>query len=520
MQEREINLIDLIVEVLLRWRMFIIWMLCGAVLFAGFSYVRTLQSADDQAAQVEEAKRRLEEVERRLEEDMQAEQPPSAPELLQQLKDRLGDAQLREVEYVLAYEELYQELLSYQEQSILMQMNADNVQRAVVSVWITSENDEKSYAVKAVYEDTVRGGRMIQYVADRLGMTVSNAAELISLSYESTGGISIGGNDDFALTVIHYDKQICRNMAQAIVEFIENEQGNLETAFGEFEVVIVAQEPAAVYYSGITASQRSLLSDIISLQDTINGRIRNFTDEQNLYYNVVSKGAIIVLDSEGSDSEGILEKKSLEEIVERGVTVTPGVSAKYVLLGMVLAALVYAFYIFMIYVLNTRIRITDNLQQLYEIPQLGQISGNKEDKKLFIDKWILSLRNRNKRKFTKEEAVKLASVAIKMSAEKNSVNSVYLIGCDLKEQALAVCEQIKESLDQGGLNRDSLDHDTLQVQILSNVLYDAQAMSKLENAQGVVLVERAGSTLYDEISQELQLLNRQGIKALGGIIVE
>lgn len=97
-----------------------------------------------------------------------------------------------------------------------------------------------------------------------------------------------------------------------------------------------------------------------------------------------------------------------------------------------------------------------------------------------------------------------------MSAEKNLVNSVYLIGCDLKDQALAVCEQIKDSLNQSNL----------QVHILSNVLYDAQAMSNLENAQGVVLVEQAGATLYDEISQELELLNRQGIKTLGGIIVE
>lgn len=512
MQEREINLIDLIVEVFLHWRMFIVWMLCGAVLFAGFSYVRTWQSANTQAAQVEDAKRQLEEV---PSEDIPAE--PIDPELLQQLMDQLDDNQLRNVEYVLAFEELFRERLSYQEESILMQMDADNVQKAVVSVWITSESDEKSYEIEAVYEDTVQGGRMIQYVADRLGMTVSNVSELISLSHKTSGVTSIGGNDDFTLTVIHYDEKVCRNMVQAIVKFIENEKGDLETAFGEFETVIVAQEPAAAYYPSITTSQRSLLSDIIALQDTITNRKNNFTDEQSLYYDAVTKGKIIVLNAEESDSEEIIDIASLEEIIQRGVTVTPGISLRYVLLGMVLAVFVYAFYIFMIYILNTRIRITDNLQQLYEIPQLGQISGNKEEKKrfIFIDKWILSLRNRNKRKFTKEEAVKLASVAVKMAAERNSVNSVYLIGCDLKEQALAVCEQIKESLDQSGLNRGSL-----QVNILSNVLYDAQAMSNLENAQGVVLVEQAGSTLYDEISQELQLLNRQGIKALGGIIVE
>lgn len=509
MQEREINLVDLIFEVLLHWRMFFVWMLCGAVVLGGFSYVRTLRSANAQAAQVEEAKLRLE--------DMQVEQPSIAPELLQQLMDQLDDEQLRDVEYVLAYEELYRERLSYQEQSILMQMSADNVQKAVVSVWITSENHEKSCAIEAIYEDIVQGGRMIQYVAEQLGMTVANVSELISLSHKTIGVTNIGGNDDFTLSVIHYDEQVCRDMEQAIVAFIENEQDDLEKVFGEFETIIVAQEPTAAYYPSITTSRSSLLAELISIQNTITNRVNNFTDEQNMYYYAVAKGKTIVVDSEGSDSEDIIDIESLKEIIERGVTVTPGVSAKYVLLGMVMAAFVYAFYIFMVYVLNTRIRITDNLQQLYEIPQLGQISGKKEEKKLFIfiDKWILSLKNRNKRKFTREEAVKLAAVAVKMSAERNSLSSVYLIGCDLKEQALAVCEQVKERLEQS-----SPDQGSLQIHILSNVLYDAQAMSNLENAQGVVLVEQAGSTLYDEISQELQLLNRQGIKALGGIVVE
>ena len=60
MQEREISLVDLIVEILLRWRMFIVWMLCGAVLLGALSYVRTWRTANAQATQVEEAKRQLE----------------------------------------------------------------------------------------------------------------------------------------------------------------------------------------------------------------------------------------------------------------------------------------------------------------------------------------------------------------------------------------------------------------------------------------------------------------------------
>lgn len=166
----------------------------------------------------------------------------------------------------------------------------------------------------------------------------------------------------------------------------------------------------------------------------------------------------------------------------------------------------------MAYIMNTKLRATDNFQECYAIPQLGLIPGAKKEKKYFkaVDRWILSLRDRNKRKFAKEEALELSSVAVKMSAERNALNAMYLVGCNLKEGALSVCEAIQKKLNC----------EELQIHILNNILYDAQAMSDLEKARGVVLVEKAESTLYDEVIKELELLKRQKIKVLGGIMVE
>ena len=84
------------------------------------------------------------------------------------------------------------------------------------------------------------------------------------------------------------------------------------------------------------------------------------------------------------------------------------------------------------------------------------------------------------------------------------------MGCDLKAGAEAVCRKLEVMLKQ----------ENITAVILDNVLYDAAAMDELENAKGIVLVEKAMSTMYDEISRELELASRQGIKVLGGIIVE
>lgn len=48
--------------------------------------------------------------------------------------------------------------------------------------------------------------------------------------------------------------------------------------------------------------------------------------------------------------------------------------------------------------------------------------------------------------------------------------------------------------------------------ILDNVLYDADTMEELESAKGIVLVEKAMSTMNNEILRELELISRQAPK--------
>lgn len=73
-----------------------------------------------------------------------------------------------------------------------------------------------------------------------------------------------------------------------------------------------------------------------------------------------------------------------------------------------------------------------------------------------------------------------------------------------------VCESLKAALEK----------EQISVSVLDNVLYDAEAMEKMDAMQAAVLVEKAGSTLYNEVAGELELLKRQDIRVLGGIIVE
>ena len=56
--------------------------------------------------------------------------------------------------------------------------------------------------------------------------------------------------------------------------------------------------------------------------------------------------------------------------------------------------------------------------------------------------------------------------------------------------------------------------------VLNNVLYNQETMAQLEHAKGAFLLEQVGETLYTEIAQEIELLQRQGITVLGIVVVE
>ena len=97
-----------------------------------------------------------------------------------------------------------------------------------------------------------------------------------------------------------------------------------------------------------------------------------------------------------------------------------------------------------------------------------------------------------------------------MAVRKSETNEVSLVGCEVKKQTEDICNNIKALLEK----------EDITVTILDNVLYNAETLEKLENTKNAVLVEKAGSTMYDEVAKEVELLQRNKINVLGGILVE
>lgn len=515
MKEREINLIDLIVEILLKWRVIVVAMLIGGVLLGAFSFVSSIRTYNTQKAQKAEVDAQIQAQKDALTAAQQqaAENATTIDEQWtdankQWLEEQLTEKQIYNVNTAIAYEKLYDEKLVYSKTSDFMKMDPYSVPTADVTFLISANSSERAYNIEKVYEDVLTNASMYEYVKENCGIS-AEIVELISLERTSYGNEQ--GHDTVRFRIVHSDEATCKAMAESLIAYAEEQEQILADSLGNHEIEVLTQSYSKMMNTSVLDNQKACETELLNLQETAVNLKQAFTGEEWRYYNYITQGEAIANPKVPMSSNAAAPGTAETPVIEPVTVTPPGISLKYVILGMILFAFIYVFVIFMIYILNNKLRANDSMQELYDLPQLGAVCFTKEQKKILdvVDKWILKLRYRNQREFTVEESVNLATVAAKMAAKKQGAVTVALMGCNICNQTSDVCSQMKTGLEAEGLT----------VKILNNVLYDAEAMEELEAVQGAVLIETAGSTMYEEVVKELELLNRQNIKALGGMVV-
>ena len=497
MQKREINLFDLMVEILLHWRGILLVMLLGGICIGGLGYVRSYQNVQKQNMQ-------------------------------EQQNLVLSEGTVANINMAVMYECMYRSRLSfYKEDSILMRLDPCKVWKAYMTFLINADDLEQEYNIVQAYENILCSGGLFEYLGTTHGISTSAVSEIVALENESPqqNEATDSPRNNFRLTVVHYDEAACSALARSVADYIAEQERQLQQDLGAHSIVLLEQSQALVMDTDVLNRQKSFVNDTISFMTAASNTKDGFTEAERRYYDRLiagteAEGIVGAGTSEGDaatdtddlaedagGAEGPGQPMSLSSMEQASASVSP----KYILFGIVLGVFGYAFVIFIGYIMNNRLRYTDDLCALYEVPMLGRVpeTGMGAGRILgCVDRWILRLRSRGERRFTPEEALRLTATAVKIAARKQESGFVTLIGCGIKGDTLLTCQQIKNLLDKEGI----------RTEILDNILYDAESMDKLNSMETVVLVEKAGSTLYTEIDKECGLLRRQGIVILGGIV--
>lgn len=489
MEEREIDLLDMIADILSHWRGLLVALIIGAVLMGGFSYVKSYRNIQSTPTVEEEPE--LDEL--------------AVEEQLAQLEDSLSDSEKAAVLITVDDEREYLYKDKYSQESVYMQLDPLNIMQTELIYRIQAEDEDLAQRLGTLYKNIVGGVGLYDWVEQQTGIDAAYAAELISVStnpeiFVRNGANISTGSDNLKVTVIQKDEETCGQLAAAVSSYMEQQQKNLVKELGNHELILLSETSGKIISTDMMARQIDYGNQVSNLRSGIASAKAGFTADQQKYYD------LLTWEEETREAEMDQKDTTTEE---EPVLASPSVSKKYVLLGAVLFAFVYAGILFLIYIFNSKIRVSDELQSLYHIPLIGVVVKNSK-KKFILDKWVDDLRYYGKRKFDAKQSMELAFAAVKIVAVKNKLNTICLMGCNLEAGASSVCENLKTALEKEGVN----------VTVLDNVLYNAESMEKVEAMTGVVLVEKAGSTLYNEVANELALLKRQDITVLGGIIVE
>ena len=487
MEEREIDLLDMIANILSHWKGILVALFIGAALMGGFSYVKSYCSVQNEQAAVPVALDRA-----------------AVDTQLEQIEATLKDSDKAAVLTTVNDEQEYLNKNKYVQESIYMQLNALNVAQIELVYGIQAEDESQAQHLGVTYKNVLDNVGLYNWIEQQTGIPAVYVGELISV--DTNLELSLGkddksvvlGSDTIKVTMIQTDEIICEQLASAVKDYVEQQQKNLVTEVGNHALVLLSETSGMIMDTDAMNDQINYGNQISDLRSRIVSAKSEFTAEQQKYYNLLTW--------EENEEAEVNQRDIIEE---QPVLASPSVNKIYILLGAVLFAFVYVGILFLMYIFNTKIRVSDELQRLYHIPQIGVVVKDSK-KKLILDKWVDELRHYGKRMFDAEQSMELAFVAVKIAVIKNKLSNVCLMGCNLSAGAGNVCEKLKVALEKAGID----------VIVLDNVLYNAESMEKMDAVTGVVLVEKAGSTLYNEIANELALLKRQDITVLGGIVVE
>lgn len=501
-EEREIDLFDMFIEVLLHWRGLIIAMIIGGLVFGGYSlygsYKANASAKAAKAAAEEQAVLNAEN--KKAEEEIIAEEKKALEEALA----ALSETQKANVDSILIQQKQLQQAEKYAERSVLMNVDYNEVPKADITFKVEAEGD-RGYDIARAYEDILTSAEMFKYVADKCGVG-SEISECIGLdnkqginSSNSVSNISNINNtvntDVIGIYIYWNSAENCEKITNAVCEYASDKAKNLQPVLGEHELILVSKSISTVYSKEIYDKQIANQNTIISLKKTIAAAVDALKDEGKAYYEL--KINAVLRENEEAEVEAEIKP---EEIVIPKISI----DKKKLAIGLAGGLFVYTLIICIGYIFNGKVKDSDDFERMYGIANLGKIF--RELGKKGLTRKIYSLKRRGKKAISVEEAEKVIAVNVAAVAKANDAKNVAIIGGDFDTKSLY--EKIETGLKADGKT----------VKALNNILYSSGETEELETSDAVVIVAKAKHSKHNEIGEIVDMLDNREIKILGGVM--
>lgn len=481
--EREINLWDMLWAVCLKWRSILACAVVFTILAGGFSYYKNLKNVS-----VQQQEKRSEDV----------------AEQLSTNEKNLADVYLK-------YAEVYNNQENYNKKALLMNLDANNFYKGEVTYYIDNHY-EVEYPIMAKNNNIVamvnsyKAALNKEEFAEKLEDVISiedadiYGMELIDCenTYGGTGSIeSDAERGVFTISMYADSEELCNKLKEIVKEELQSYRDYVAQQMGNHEVTMIQDSCRVAADVKLLEYQEDNADKLQIVSTHMNNIANKFTDLQKTYVSLAEKETV----------HGVAEKEILQSKDS-----SPSISKKMLVLGFLAGAIIAFAMWALFYLLNGKIRLEDDFEEIYRTKLLGNIPVENSQKRKwfgFIDCIIIRLRHFNQRYFEQEKAYEMVAANIRIALKNIEKKTILISGAVCGEDEKKVVKELAGRLKQ----------DNIKLEYTSQILYNAEALEKMVEIGQVIFVEKAEQSLYQELQKEIEICNQQRVNLLGCIVV-
>lgn len=481
MDEINIDLSDAFLRLLLKWRQILTFMLIFGIVFNGLGYVKKVNEAKGQA------------------------------DILLTQADKEQDEQvLHAVNVYQMYQKNYETRAAYLDSSIKMQIDPNRVPKVSVQYYIdnhyetvypvmSKKNNTKDIVnsfVHKLYDKSI-----YDQISQAAGLEKEDTyiKELIDVYYTDPDFLTInvmGRNQEEAVAI-----------AEVLCSSIDGITAELKGVYGEFDITQTSYQYSESSNQDLLTERQNQIASLESINNSCSNLISKLTDEQKKEFDKL-------IDQENEEIKESEQNSSKSTEAEMGMYVSV-LQIKYLILGLIAGLVLYCTAYLLYYIFGGKIRVEEDMKKTFHIPVIGSVYSPVQKKKFFsaVDNLILNLADSRRKYLSFDEGIYMIVSSAANAALKNQYSRIFVTSSSFALD----CQNIQEIMIRN-LNAES--DRNLNADGGRAVFLDSLSQNKLTASDAVILVEKAGTSYYKDIQEELEICDRYQVPVLGCVFVK
>ncbi len=464
-RENEIDLKSLFFYILRRWMWVLLAAFTGMLVIGGIKAVQLRHLENFIADAIYQDQNTVSDEQEKLNEQL----------LLQEANERIIQNQ----------KSLLVKIEEYMQNSVLMQLDPYN-KLVIEHRYLISMNGEDSYeyvrdpadAVVSAYLQGLAPKRNLKDLSKKYGIDSVYLNELISFDYDIESNMVV-------ITATGDSEEIALDLLQVMDKILASKQNEISELYGQHIIQLVSEDQGYITDNELLKLQRNNQDALISIQTNLSKTHNTLSDVE---------AQIEVLEA------------SLKEYEKQATKVSGRTVIKYGILGFLLGGCALLGWYLLQYVLQTKLRIPDEMSLRWDIPVLGVID-RQSNSIVFrgVDEWLLKVAG--ERNGQNDEVV-AENLAVTIESMLRNGSELIVTG-DVSEEKL---NQMVERLQK------QLQETQIKVVAISTLQSDPQARRKLFGSDAVLLLVERDYSSYQHISDLVNTTKAFAKPVIGALV--